>query len=276
MLAITVTAAHTRETLLAIRAASEELDCPIHLHIQSGAAVPDPVVESSGLPEVPLLAELGILDRPVFAAHLIGIDLERDLPLLARPTVTFVHCPSAGGAALSPGGQPYPEALAAGVRTAIGLDALSGDMLENVTLAVIQGRAREQLLANQSRVPLRRPSIWDAIRSATLAAAEGLGRADLGRIAPGAKADLITVDVSGLFVGGGAPAPSPLNTLLYSNGLCIQNVMTNGVWQVRDGQLLVADEARLSAARGAVLTRLWNQLASEGFFTPDLVSERNT
>jgi cytosine/adenosine deaminase-related metal-dependent hydrolase len=277
MLAITVTAAHTRETLIAVRDAAKELSCPIHLHLQSGAntgSEHDLVRETFGIREVPLLAELGLLDTPLFATHLIGIDLENDLPLLAGRGVTFVHCPTAGGTGLSPGSQPYPEALAAGLRTAIGLDANSADMLENIKLAVIQGRAREMFLGATSSVPVRRPSIWDAMRSATLGAADGLGRADLGRIAVGAKADLCSVDIAGLFVGSGTPPPSPLNNLLYAGVRDIRNVMTDGVWQVRDGQLLFEDEARLNQQRGAVMRKLWRILEEEGIFAPDLASLR--
>ena len=179
MMAVTVTAAHTRETLLAVAAAAEELGSAIHLHLQSGSGPnhdSDIVLRACGEREVPLLDELGLLDRRVFAAHLGGIDLEVDLPRLARPGFTFVHCPSAGGAALNPASQPYPEALAMGVRAALGLDAHSGDLVENIKLAVIQGRAREQLLADRSALPLKRPSIWDAVRSATLGPANGLER----------------------------------------------------------------------------------------------------
>ena len=73
---------------------------------------------------------------------------------------------------------------------------------------------------------------------------------DLGRIEAGAKADLCTVDVSGLLVGNGTLPREPWNNLLYANGLSVRNVMTDGNWQVRDGKFMFDDEAQV-VARGA-------------------------
>jgi cytosine/adenosine deaminase-related metal-dependent hydrolase len=266
MMAVTVTGAHTVETLRELARAAQSLGNGVHLHVQADEASQ----RAFGKREVVLLDEAGVLDQVVFGAHLIGIDLEADLPILAGKKFTFVHCPSSGGAALHPGAQPYPEALAAGVNTAIGLDAHSNDLIENVKMSVVQGRAREHLLRGSSHVPVRRPSIWDAVRSATLGAAEGLNRDDLGRIAPGAKADLCTVDVAGLYVGTGNPAPAPLNNLLYASAHSVRNVMTDGVFQVLDGELLVEDESKLLERRRAIMSELHTQLEAEGWFIPRL------
>jgi cytosine/adenosine deaminase-related metal-dependent hydrolase len=279
MMAVTLTAVHTRETLLAVRAAIDELGCALQIHLQSGSgnAQPELVVRSCGAREIPLLAELGLLDRPVLGAHLLGIDPATDLPILAEKRhFTFVHCPTAGGAGVNPSAQPYPEALGLGINTALGLDAHSTDFLENLKLALLFGRAREHLLSNSGALPLKRPSIWDVLRSATTAPADALRRPDLGRIAPGAKADLCTIDIVGPFVGSRATPPAPLNNLLYANGRSVRNVMTDGVWQLIDGELVVDDEARLNERRSAVMTIVWTRLAERGFLAPDLASTATT
>jgi cytosine/adenosine deaminase-related metal-dependent hydrolase len=198
----------------------------------------------------------------------LGIDLARDLPILARDNFTFANCPSGAGAGVLPGQWPYPEALAAGVNSSIGLDTHSNDYLENIKLAVFFGRARTDFLHSTSAVPMLRPSIWTAIESGTPAGARGLGRDDLGRIAPGARADLCTVDVTGFLVGSGIPPLEPLNHLLYAHGLAVRHVMTDGNLQVRDGRLLVDDETRVVERGGAVVRTLWARLAEEGFFVP--------
>jgi cytosine/adenosine deaminase-related metal-dependent hydrolase len=198
----------------------------------------------------------------------LGIDLARDLPILARDNFTFANCPSGAGAGVLPGQWPYREALAAGVNSSIGLDTHSNDYLENIKLAVFFGRARTDFLHSTSAVPMLRPSIWTAIESGTPAGARGLGRDDLGRIAPGARADLCTVDVTGFLVGSGIPPLEPLNHLLYAHGLAVRHVMTDGNLQVRDGRLLVDDETRVVERGGAVVRTLWARLAEEGFFVP--------
>jgi len=257
---------HTPETMAAMAAAARELGHGIHLHLSQSANETATVLRLWGKRPVEWLDDFGMYDGPLFGAHLSGIDLVADPPILAAKGAVYAHCPSGGGA--GGGTQPWPELLAAGVRTNIGIDTHSNDYVENLKLAVLYGQARRSLIAATSPVPLANPTIWDAVRAATLVPATALGRDDLGRIAPGAKADLVSVDVSGLLVGTGAVPPEPLNNLLYAHGLAVRHVMTDGHWQVHDGRLVIADERRLARRAGRVVEALWAQLASEGWFTP--------
>lgn len=100
------------------------------------------------------------------------------------------------------------------------------------------------------------PTIWTAVEGATLGAVRGLGRDDLGRIAPGAKADLCTVDVTGFLTGSGAVPPEPLNNLLYAHGLAVRHVMTDGFFQVFNGHLVVDDEERVKKRGGAAVQKI--------------------
>jgi cytosine/adenosine deaminase-related metal-dependent hydrolase len=270
MMAPSVVSVHTRETFEAIRSAAQQLGNGIHIHIQNGWDPNDrkALQRYWGQGEIPILQTLGLLDAPMFGAHLLGIDLPKDLAVLARSKFTFAYCPSAAGASVLPSSQPYPEALGAGVNTCIGLDTHSNDYLENIKLGVMQGRARAQLLGRSSPVAMREPTIWNGLTSATLGGARGLARTDLGRVIPGAKADLCTVDVAGLLVGNGTLPREPYNNLLYANGLSVRNVMTDGNWQVRDGTFICDDEAQVVARGAAVVRKVWAQLDAEDFFVP--------
>lgn len=270
MLGPSVVSVHTRETFAAIRKGAAELGNGVHIHIQNGWDPKDSAAVQRlwHKQEIAVLQEVGLLDAPLFGAHLLGVDLRNDLPILARSKFTFAYCPSAAGASAIPSSEPYPEAVAAGVNTSIGLDTHSNDYLENIKLGVMQGRARAQLLGKSSPVKTIEPTIWTALKSATLGGANGLGRADLGRIEAGAKADLCTVDVSGPLVGNGTRPREPYNNLLYANGLSVRNVMTDGNWQVRDGHFLLGEEAQIIAKGGAVVKKVWAQLEAAGFFVP--------
>ncbi len=257
---------HTPETLAAIVTAGKELGNGLHIHLSQSAKEVETVQRLWGKRPPEWLAALGFYSQPVFAAHLIGVDTAHDLPLLVKHKVTFAHCPSGNGAGGSSGLHPYPEALAAGVNTAIGIDTHSNDYVENIKLAVLYGRARARLLGGSSPAQLKAPSVWDAIASATVNPARGLGREDLGRIAPGAKADLCTIDVSGFLTGGGATPPEPLNNLLYANGLCVRHVMTDGHFQVFHGRFVADDEGRVLKRGGAVVEKIWAQLRAEKWF----------
>lgn len=255
---------HTPDTMRALIQAAREVGEGLHLHLAQGTRESTTVQRLWGQSPVRWLDGLGAFSMPCFGAHMAGVDWAADGPLLAARGVVYAHCPSAGGA----GGdtQPWPEALAAGVPVNIGIDTHSNDYLENLKLAVLYGQARESLLRASSPVPVRRPTVADALRSATLIPAQALKRPDLGRLRPGAEADLVSIDISSLLVGTGALPPEPLNLLLYGHGLSVRHVMTHGYVQVFHGRFVADDEAVVAARGGAVVQRLWATLEREGWF----------
>lgn len=268
MMAPSVTPVFTAASFKAIQEAVVELGTATHVHIQANNNPRHKalIAEYWKMPELAMIQSTGLLNQRVFGAHCYLDDAEKDLAVMAHPNFTFIHCPSAAGAGQRASTQVYPEALAAGVNTSIGFDTHSNDYVENMKLAVIQGRGRAVLLSKTSPVKMKEPTIWDAIKSATLAGAKGLGRSDLGRIEAGAKADLCTIDVSGLLMGNGIAPREPWNNLLYANGLSVRHVMIDGEWKVRDGSVLFDDEAGLRSRGGAAAKKIWDRLEKDGFF----------
>lgn len=259
----------TPQTLDAIFKAAKELGNGIHTHLATGAPESATVARLWGKAPVKWIEDHGFYDVPLIGAHMGGWDVRGDAPFLAgKAKFTYSHCPSGAGAGAGGGGQPFIEALAAGINTNVGLDSHSNDLIENAKLAVLYGRLRYSLINGTSPVPVKRPTVWDMIKSVTINPANGLGRPDLGRIAVGAKADLTSIDVTGFMTGAGAPPPEPLNNLLYASGLHVRNVMTEGLLQVRDGRLVVDDERRVMERGGSVVQKLWARLQAEGWFTP--------
>jgi len=258
---------HTEATLQAIGAAARELGTGMHIHLSQGDRETATVRRLHGKTPTQWLDSLGLLEAgPVFGAHMSGLDWSVDPEILRRREVVYAHCPSAGGA----GGvtQPYPEALAAGLAVNVAIDTHSNDYLENLKLAVLYGQARHALTQSLDGArATTAPTIRGAVDAATLVPARGLGRDDLGIIAAGAQADLVSIDVSGLLVGSGALPPEPLNNLLYANGCMVRCVMTAGRVQVRDGAFIADDTQRLLAEGGAVARTLWARLEDEGWFT---------
>lgn len=256
---------HTPETMRALIEAAKKLRTGLHIHLSQGARETATVRRLRGKTPTQWLEELGALEAgPVFGAHMAGLDWSVDPDILNRHGVVYAHCPSAGGAGAS--AQPFPEALSCGMNVNIGIDTHSNDYLENLKLAVLYGRMRARLLKDGPRGALPMPTIRQAVDAATLVPARGLRRDDLGRIAPGAAADLVSVDVTGLLSGTGVLPPEPLNLLLYANGRHVRTVMIAGRLLVEDFRLTFADEARLMARAGVVQKRLWAQLEKEGWF----------
>jgi 5-methylthioadenosine/S-adenosylhomocysteine deaminase len=270
MMACGVTPTYTEASFKALVDAANELGTGTHVHIQAGGNPHHSALlrEYWGLREMEVV-EKALLSERVFGAHCIGLeDIEKDLAIMANPNFTFVHCPSAGGAGQTPSSQVFPEALAAGVNTSIGYDTHSNDYVENLKLATMQGRARAQLLHKTSPVPMKEPTIWDALVSSTLAGGRGLGRQDLGRVEAGAKADLTLIDVTGLLVGNGGMPREPWNNLLYANGLSVSNVMLDGEWKVREGNVIFADAEALQTKGAAASQKIWDRLEADGKFMP--------
>lgn len=255
---------HTPATLRAVGAAARALGTGVHTHLSQSARETTVVRRLWGKTPTAWLSELGLLDGPCLGAHMVGLDWDHDPAILRAHGVVYAHCPSGGGA----GGpaQPYPEALGAGLPTAVAIDTHSNDMLENLKLSVLYGQARHAALAETSPGSLARPTIADALAGATAVAADGLRRPDLGRIRPGAAADFVAVDVSGPLVGVGGAPPEPLHHLLYANGLAVTHVAVAGRFLVWDGVFVADDEAAVRRAGYAVVQRLWTELERRGFF----------
>jgi cytosine/adenosine deaminase-related metal-dependent hydrolase len=80
-------------------------------------------------------------------------------------------------------------------------------------------------------------ALFDA---ATLGGARALGREDLGRLAPGAKADVAVIDL-GLALG----TPDPIQTLMTScSGRDVRDVWIDGRRVMQDRQIPGVDEAK--------------------------------
>jgi cytosine/adenosine deaminase-related metal-dependent hydrolase len=149
---------------------------------------------SRGLGHVPFAASrqspvryadsLGLLHERLVAAHGVQVDAA-DRALLAERGVHVVLCPRSN-ASLGVGTADVPALAAAGVRLALGSDSRASaptlDVLDDAVLL-------------RSQFPTLDPAA--ILRMATLGGARALGFADLGAIAPGARAALAY-----------APAPS--------------------------------------------------------------------
>ena len=201
-----------------------------------------------------LLDELKLLGPRMLIPHGIYIGGPRDtghpdtgehyrdeLELLAGSGTSIIHCPLTS--------VRYAHALdsfdryrAAGVNLALGTDSFPPDLIRGMDY----GNNLTKLVTGDKSAG----SAADYFRAATLGGAHALGRDDLGRLAPGAKADIIIIDLSQLRTG---PIDDPIRTLLMnSGGADVRTVIINGrtVLQdgvMKDGQISGIDAAQMKA-----------------------------
>jgi cytosine/adenosine deaminase-related metal-dependent hydrolase len=90
----------------------------------------------------------------------------------------------------------------------------------------------------------------DVFNAATLGGAKALGRDDLGRLAVGAKADMVIVDLTGLLID------DPIKTLVYmASRRNIETVIVDGRVVVKGGRVPHLDEQELARRANEVNQR---------------------
>ncbi len=217
------------ETMQAERILAEKYDTGLHIHLSTASEEDDYCRTHFGMSAVARMDELGLLERPILAAHSLTIPPE-DWPTLAGKRFTAVACASAcmrAGADAA----PVVAMRAAGINVAIGTDNVCNN---NDYDLFIEMRTLAKLASFREKRP-GALSAREVLHMATACGAKALGLADeIGELTPGRKADLIVLDRAGI---GWAPLPSndPFTALVYSvNGLHVTDTMVDGVWLLRD------------------------------------------
>jgi 5-methylthioadenosine/S-adenosylhomocysteine deaminase len=221
--------------------AARRLKVPITAHCAEQVWEFHDIVRRTGHTPVGWLAAEGFLGPKLILAHCVYVDghsltaypFVGDLPALASTGTTVAHAPVAlarRGVML----ESFERYRAAGINLAIGTDTYPLDIIEEMQWAAILGKVVDR---NNESASAR--AVFDA---ATVGGAKALGRDDLGRLAPGARADLVVVDFGRLRIG---PVRDPIRALLYcGTGDLIDQVVVDGRTVVAKGRVLAWDETK--------------------------------
>src|SRR6202042_679639 len=142
--------------------------------------------------------------------------------------------------------------LSHGVNVAVGTDGSASADNQNMYEAT-------RLASYVSRVFGPDPATWltaqETLNAATCGGSRALGFGDhLGRLEPGAKADLVFLGLKSI---NWQPTNNPLNQLLHTeDGYSVQHVMIDGRFVVRDRQLLTMDMHALAERVSEAQARL--------------------
>lgn len=155
----------------------------------------------------------------------IGWHTRNDLDLIADGGAAVAHCPSPFaryGVTLRDFGR-YVER---GVTVGMGTDVAPHNLVEEMRLAVVLGRVASGDIRNVDTARI--------FHAATVGGATALGRDDLGRIATGARADLVLVDLANPSM---LPARDPLRGFLFhAADRAVKRVLVDGETVYRDGR----------------------------------------
>ena len=235
------------EMILWAAAFAREHGLKIHIHVsETKKEVEDCMAAHDGMSPVEYLDSLGVLGPDVIAAHTLWLS-DNDVRILAERGVTCVHNVNSNLKLSSGYRFLYNELRDAGANLCLGTDGCASsnnlDMLEAMkTSAMVQKAWR----GDPSAMPLN--ELADMV---TVNAANALGL-DLGRIVPGALADILIVDVQGYqFL---SPGSFEANLVYSAHSDVIDSVICNGRFVMR-GRIVSGEKEILDAARG-VMKRL--------------------
>jgi cytosine/adenosine deaminase-related metal-dependent hydrolase len=247
----------TPTLLRATRKAADELGVGIEIHAGQNLLEFHEILRRHCQTPIEFLAETGLLGAGAIVGHCIinsahslaGLPGGRDLEILKTSGASVAHCPmvfARRGNAM----ESFHRFRAAGINVGLGTDTYPRDLISEMRLAALLCKVVEHdfLVATSA----------DVFSAATLGGATALRRDDLGRLAPGAKADVVLVDMRKIRIG---PYRDPIKALVQcGTGDDVSRVIVDGRTVVEGGRVLAVDEAQVLADAQREAERLWAEV----------------
>ncbi|MFQ5874807.1 MAG: chlorohydrolase family protein [Dehalococcoidia bacterium] len=244
----------TPKLLQETRQAADELDVGITTHNSEALMEFYYTVNTHGVTPVEYLWQNGLLGPDVILGHCVLTNVHsatyyaagRDLELLAESGASVAHCPlsfARRGVAL----ESFDRYMKAGINMAIGTDTYPLDIIGEMRLASLVCKIVERdFTVGRAR---------DMFNAATLGGARALKRDDLGRLAPGAKADILVIDLTKPHIGA---VRDPIKALV--NGVVgddVERVIIDGRTVVQDGRVVGVEEEKLMVQAQEESEKIW-------------------
>lgn len=202
--------------------------------------------------------QLGWSGRDAWHAHCVKLD-DEGIYLFARTGTGIAHCPCSN-MRLASGIAPVRKMIDAGVNVSIGVDGSASNdgahMLGETRMAMLLQRVAHGSVHGPSSMSARQ-----ALELATLGGARVLNRDDIGALAPGMSADIVTVPLD--TIGFAGALHDPVAALMFCHVPKVKHSIVNGRVVVRDGELTTLELPRLVESHN----RLARQLADLAFST---------
>ncbi len=234
--------------------AAKERKIPFTLHVAQGVLEHLEMVKRHGTTPIRHAKDIGILTADTVIGHAILPDTHSwirwhtkdDIRLLADSGCSVAHCPTpfARYGILM---ESFGDYVRAGINMGIGTDTTPHNMLEEIRKAGTFARISARDINNVSTGML--------FHAATVAGAKALMRDDLGRLAVGAKSDVVLVDLRHPDM---MPARDPLRSLVFhAADRAVKDVYVAGRRIVADGKVTTLDHQgaaeRLTGAQAKMM-----------------------
>jgi putative selenium metabolism protein SsnA len=226
-----------------------ELDVGCHIHTAEARSDLEDCQKRYGKRVVERLDDFGVLQPGSIAAHCVYV-AGKEFDILQQKQPLVVHNPESNmGNAV--GCAPVLELMRQGVRVGLGTDGYTSDMLESLKVANLLHKHQQQ----DAAAAWTEPHTMLFEQNADFSSA--CFGAIVGRLVPGAVADVIVVDYD---------PPTPLtaeningHVLFGMSGRSVATTVVNGKILMLERQVLVADAAEVSARAREQAREVWRR-----------------
>jgi len=232
------------------RAAAQERGLPFTLHVSQSVTEVREMIRRHGKTPVQWADDLGLLGPGTIFGHALFLDThswvrwhtKSDLKLLGDRGTAVAHCPTPF-ARYGHVMENFRDYLQAGVTIGVGTDCSPHNLIEEMRKATVLAHIAARDIASVTAA--------DLFHAATVGGATALMRDDLGRLAPGKKADIVLVDLACPQM---QPDRDPLKSLIYhAADRAVRDVFVDGKQVVADRRVVTLDQqaagGRLRAAQ---------------------------
>jgi 5-methylthioadenosine/S-adenosylhomocysteine deaminase len=241
-------------------ALADEFDTGIHTHSSETVWEVEESLKRFGRRPIEEMFHRGVLSERTVVAHCVWLD-DDEISRLAETGTAVAHCPCSN-MKLSSGPARIGPMRSAGVTVGLGSDGEK----ENNNLDLIEEMKFASLLQKVSTLDPTTGDPWDVLAMATIDGATALGLGDLtGSLAPGRRADVITVALGGLHttpVLHGADFNVAAHLVFSASGHDVRDVWVDGRRLVAGGQPVTFDVDAVRATAQAAAEELFARRAA--------------
>lgn len=224
---------------------AQERNLPFQIHAAQSVTEFHEMQRRHGKTPIRFLHDTGVLGERTIIGHGIFLDhhpwlhwtSREDLALLAASGASIAHCPTVfarRGITL----RTFGEYLRRGINLGMGTDTYPHNFIEEMRAALYYARVIAETVDDLET--------GDVLHAATVGGARALGRDDIGRLAPGCRADIVLVDVADPSM---MPLREPLRSLVYvAADRAVRDVYVGGRPVVTNRRILTMDYAAASTA----------------------------
>lgn len=236
------------DLLREVRRLNETYKVPITMHAAETRIEREYIRCEYDKDSIELLAENGIAGPDVILAHTVYANTH-EKKIMAETGTNVAHCPKVflGTGQYMKSLQTYTDL---GINVGIGTDSFPQDMLREMSLASAMSKVAD--------CDFRSAKSDLVFRSATQNGAKALGRADIGRIRVGAKADIAIVDMNEFNT---IPTRDPVKVLIScSSAHNVTDTIVDGCFLMRNRILTSMDGEKVSAEAWKAARTIWSRI----------------